>query len=599
MKNIRNFAIIAHIDHGKSTIADRIIEICGGLETREMLTQVLDSMEIERSRGITIKSQTVRLEYKARNGNVYVLNLIDTPGHVDFSYEVSRSLAACEGSVLIVDSTQGVEAQTLSNAYKAIESFHEIVVVLNKIDLNASEPDLVKEQIEEVIGLDTSNAVLVSAKTGEGIEDVLECVVNNIPCPQGDVDAPLQCLLIDSWYDTYLGVVVLIRVVNGFIKKGMKVLMMQTGAEYILDGVGVFTPKKEVVDVLYAGEIGFMVASIKQISDCKVGDTITQLNAQCAKPLKGFRTIQPVVFCGLFPVDSNEFEDLKDAISKLHLNDSSFVYDSECSEALGYGFRCGFLGLLHLEIIRERLESEFNLDLIATAPSVLYKVHTSKEGVLYIHNPSSLPDPSKIVFIQEPWITATLLLPDSYIGSILSLCEGRRGIQISLDFSYSSRVSVVYRLPLSEIVLDFYDRLKSLSEGYASFDWEFYDYQEAPVVKLVILVNSVAVDSMSFIIHRDRAEVFGREVCKRLKNLIPKQMYKVVIQAAIGSKIIAREEIKAFRKDVTAKCYGGDITRKRKLLEKQKRGKKKMKVVGNVEIPKSAFIAALRIEDDK
>lgn len=598
LKNIRNFSIIAHIDHGKSTLADRLIESCGGLEKREMSKQVLDSMEIEQERGITIKAQTVRLIYKAKNGESYVLNLIDTPGHVDFAYEVSRSLAACEGSILVVDATQGVEAQTLANVYQAIENNHEIIPVLNKIDLPAAEPERVKNQIQDVIGLDTENAVEISAKTGIGIEGVLEAIVNYLPSPAGKGGDTLKALLVDSWYDAYLGVVILLRVFDGTIKKGMKIRMLSTNASHQIDNVGIFTPKKVMVDSLTAGEVGFITASIRQVSDCKVGDTITDDRQPCDQPLAGFKPTQSVVFCGLYPIDASDYPVLKESLAKLRLNDASFEFEPETSSALGFGFRCGFLGLLHLEVIQERLEREYNLNLITTAPSVIYKVHLRKGEVLEVHNPSDLPDPTRIEFMEEPWIKATIMVPDDYLGAVLSLCTEKRGEQIDLNY-IGNRVMVIYRLPLNEVVYDFYDRLKSCSKGYASFDWTIDEFRKSDLVRLNILVNAEPVDALSIIVHKSRAESRGREMCSRLKDLIPRHLFAIPIQAAIGGKIIARETISALRKDVTAKCYGGDISRKRKLLDKQKEGKKKMRAIGNVEVPQSAFIAALKVGDDK
>lgn len=597
LSHIRNFSIIAHIDHGKSTLADRIIEMCGGLEAREMSAQVLDSMDIERERGITIKAQSVRLSYKAKDGKNYIFNLIDTPGHVDFSYEVSRSLAACEGALLVVDASQGVEAQTLANVYQAIDNDLEIVPVLNKIDLPAAEPERVKGQIEEVIGIDASNALPISAKTGMGVADVLEAVVNLLPPPKGDVDAPLKALLVDSWYDAYLGVVILVRVMDGTLKRGQKIKMMATGAVYQLENVGILTPKKVATGQLQAGEVGFFTASIKQVSDCKVGDTITDERRPCEEALPGFKPNLPVVFCGLYPTDASEFDHLRDSLSKLRLNDASFEFETETSTALGFGFRCGFLGLLHLEIVQERLEREFDLDLITTAPSVVYKLYMTKGEIIELHNPADMPEPNHIERMEEPWIEATILVPDAYLGSVLALCQEKRGVQKDLTY-VGDRAMLVYRLPLNEIVFDFYDRLKSISRGYASFDWHLDGYEESHLVKLSILVNAEPVDALSIIVHRSRAENRGRELCTRLKDLIPRQMFKIAVQAAIGGKVIARETISALRKDVTAKCYGGDITRKRKLLEKQKKGKKRMRSVGNVEIPQSAFIAALKIGDD-
>jgi GTP-binding protein LepA len=594
---IRNFSIIAHIDHGKSTLADRLIEFCGGLEKREMTEQILDSMDIEKERGITIKSQTVRLSYTSEDGQTYILNLMDTPGHVDFSYEVSRSLAACEGSLLVVDASQGVEAQTLANVYKAIDANHEIIPVLNKIDLPAADPAKAKAQIEDVIGIDASEALEISAKTGIGIKSVLEAIVHRLPAPKGDDSRALKAMLVDSWYDKYLGVVILIRVVDGEIKKGMKIKMMQAGASYQVDSVGIFTPKKINKDSLKAGEIGFLIATIKKISDCKVGDTITEEKNPCDSELPGFQPNLPVVFCGLYPVDASEFESLKLALEKLSLNDASFEYEQETSNALGFGFRCGFLGLLHLEIIQERLDREYNVDLITTAPSVVYNLVLNDGNLLQIHNPAEMPDPTKITSMAEPWIKATILVPDEFLGSVLKLCEEKRGVQLDLTYA-GSRAMVVYRLPLNEIVFDFYDKLKSCSKGYASFDWEMDEYLPSDLVKLSILVNNEIVDALSCIVHRSRAESRGREICNRLKDLIPRQLFQIAIQAAIGGRIIARENVKAMRKDVTAKCYGGDISRKRKLLDKQKAGKKRMRSVGNVEIPQSAFIAALKVDEN-
>lgn len=596
LKKIRNFAIIAHIDHGKSTLADRLIEYCGAIESREMKDQILDSMDIERERGITIKAQTVRLNYKAKDGLTYHLNLMDTPGHVDFAYEVSRSLAACEGSLLIVDASQGVEAQTLANVYQAIDNNHEIIPVLNKIDLPAAEPERVKAQIEEVIGLDASHAVLASAKSGIGIQEVLEAIVERLPCPEGDETAPLQALLVDSWYDPYLGVMILIRVKQGILSKGMKIRMMSNKAAYEVDRVGYFTPKQVMVDKLYPGELGFITASIKHVADCNVGDTITEERRPAAEPLAGFKPSIPVVFCGLFPVDAADFERLRECLGKLRLNDASFQYEAESSAALGYGFRCGFLGLLHLEIIQERLEREFDLDLITTAPSVVYKIHMTNGTLLDLHNPADMPDVVKIDFIEEPWIKATILVPDEYLGAVLTLCSERRGIQLDLTYA-GNRAMAVYRLPLNEVVFDFYDRLKSISRGYASFDYLMDGYEESDIVKVSILVNAEPVDALSLMVHSGRAESRGRMICERLKDLIPRQLFKIAIQAAIGGKVIARETVSALRKDVTAKCYGGDISRKRKLLDKQKEGKKKMRQYGNVEIPQSAFIAALKMGD--
>ena len=597
LSNIRNLSIIAHIDHGKSTLADRLIQTCGGLSDREMKEQVLDSMDIERERGITIKAQTVRLKYKAQNGETYVLNLIDTPGHVDFAYEVSRSMSAVEGSLLVVDASQGVEAQTLANVYQAIEANHEIIPVLNKIDLPAAEPDRIRQQIEDVIGLDASDAVEISAKTGLGVDEVLEAVVTRLPAPAGDIDKPFKALLVDSWYDPYLGVVVLIRVIDGALKKGEKIRMLATDTAYTVDQVGIFTPKKENVPELGPGEIGFLTASIKQVADTRVGDTVVIDKGPEVEPLPGFQPAQPVVFCGLFPVDSGEFEDLREAMGKLRLNDASFNYEMETSAALGFGFRCGFLGLLHLEIVRERIEREFGIDLITTAPSVIYKIHLSDGDMVELHNPADMPDPVKIDRIEEPWIEASILVPDEYLGSVLKLCEDRRGIQKELTYA-GSRAMVVYRLPLNEVVFDFYDRLKSVTRGYASFDYHIEDYETGDLVKMSILVNGEPVDALSVIVHRARSEQRGRAMCEKLKDLIPRHLFKIPIQAAIGGRIIARETIAAMRKDVTAKCYGGDITRKRKLLEKQKAGKKRMREFGKVEIPQDAFIAALKMDEN-
>jgi len=594
LAHIRNFAIIAHIDHGKSTLADRLIQICGGLTDREMREQVLDNMELERERGITIKAQTVRLDYTAKNGQQYELNLIDTPGHVDFAYEVSRSLAACEGSLLVVDATQGVEAQTLANVYQAIDNNHEIVPVLNKVDLPAAEPDRIKQQIEDVIGLDASDAVEISAKTGMGVPDVLEALVQRLPPPTGERDAPLQALLVDSWYDPYLGVITLVRVKNGVVRKGMRIRMMANDSVYDVDDVGIFKPKKMKVDELGPGQIGYINAAIKTVADCQVGDTIIDDRNPAAGPLPGFKPSVPVVFCSLFPVDAADFEHLRESLGRLRLNDASFAFEAESSPALGFGFRCGFLGLLHLEIVQERLEREFNLDLIATAPSVVYRLHMNDGSIKELHNPADMPDVVKIAKIEEPWIKATIFVPDEYLGSILKLCEDRRGQQQELTYA-GARAMVVYRLPLNEVVFDFYDRLKSVSRGYASFDYAIEGYEEGDLVKLSILVNLEPVDALSMIVHRSQAEPRGRALCARLKDLIPRQLFKIAIQAAIGAKVIARETVSAMRKDVTAKCYGGDITRKKKLLEKQKEGKKKMRTFGKVEIPQSAFIAALKM----
>ena len=597
LAQIRNFSIIAHIDHGKSTLADRLIQFCGGLTAREMKDQVLDSMAIERERGITIKAQTVRLKYSARDGRDYVLNLMDTPGHVDFAYEVSRCLAACEGALLVVDASQGVEAQTLANVYQAIDAGLEIVPILNKVDLPAAEAERVRQQIEDVIGLDASGAIPISAKTGLNIDQVLEAVVTKLPPPKGVADAPLKALLIDSWYDSYLGVVVLVRVVDGELKKGQRIRMMAASAAYQIDRVGVFTPKQETVDRLGPGEVGFVTAAIKQVADAKVGDTITDEKRGTETPLPGFKPAQQVVFCGLFPVDAAEFEALRDALGKLHLNDASFTFETETSAALGFGFRCGFLGLLHLEIIRERLDREFGIDLIATAPSVIYRIHQNDGSVRELHNPADMPDPVRIAFIEEPWIKATILVPDEHLGAVLKLCEDRRGRQVELTYA-GSRAMLVYELPLNEVVFDFYDRLKSVSRGYASFDYHIEGYREGGLVKMSILVNGEPVDALSMIVYRTRAEARGRAMCEKLKDLIPRHLFQIPVQAAIGGKVIARETIKALRKDVTAKCYGGDITRKRKLLDKQKEGKKKMRQFGSVEIPQEAFIAALKMDAD-
>ncbi len=595
IENIRNFAIIAHIDHGKSTLADRLIQQTGTIAEREMVEQVLDSMDIERERGITIKAQTVRLEYQAKDGKSYILNLMDTPGHVDFAYEVSRSLAACEGSLLVVDASQGVEAQTLANVYHALDAGHEIVPVLNKIDLPAAEPERVKEQIEDVIGLDASDAVLISAKTGLGVEDVLEAIVTRLPPPRGDESAPLKALLVDSWYDAYLGVVVMVRIIDGSMKKHQKILMMGTDAHYEIDRIGVFRPKMIDAEVLGPGEIGFITAQIKQVADTRVGDTITDEKRPCGEALPGFKPAQPVVFCGLFPVDAAQFEDLRAAVGRLRLNDASFSYEMESSAALGFGFRCGFLGLLHLEIIQERLEREFNLDLIATAPSVIYRIVLRSGEVVELHNPVDMPDPTKIEKIEEPWIRATILTPDDYLGAVLKLCQDRRGVQVDLNY-VGKRAMAIYDLPLNEVVFDFYDRLKSISKGYASFDYAITEYREGDLVKMSILVNAEPVDALSMLVHRDRAETRGRAMVEKLKDLIPQHLFQIPIQAAIGGKIIARETVRALRKDVTAKCYGGDATRKRKLLDKQKAGKKRMRQFGKVEIPQEAFIAALKMD---
>lgn len=594
---IRNFAIIAHIDHGKSTLADRMIEYCGGLSEREMTEQVLDSMDIEKERGITIKAQTVRLNYKAKDGKTYQLNLMDTPGHVDFSYEVSRSLASCEGSVLVVDATQGVEAQTLANVYLAIENNHEIVPVLNKVDLPSADVERVKQQIEDVIGLDASDAVETSGKTGLGVPDLLEAIVHRLPAPQGDENAPLKALLIDSWYDSYLGVIILVRIKDGVLKKKTPIRMMSNNAVYSVDKVGIFTPKMQDVEALYPGEVGFITASIKSVSDCRVGDTITDNKNPCLEPLPGFKPSIPVVFCSIFPVDSSQYDALKDALAKLKLNDASINYQNENSAALGLGFRCGFLGLLHMEIIQERIGREFDLDIITTAPSVAYKLHMTSGEEVMLHNPADMPDLSTVRSIEEPMVRATILVPDNYLGAVLKLCTERRGEQVELTY-VGSRAMVIYNIPLNEIVFDFYDRLKSITSGYASFDYELTGYQESDLVKVQILINEEPVDALAFLCHRSEAEARGRQICERLKDLIPRHLFKIPIQAAIGGRVVARETISALRKDVTAKCYGGDVTRKRKLLDKQKKGKQRMRQFGKVEVPQSAFIEALRIGDD-
>ncbi len=594
LNSIRNFSIVAHIDHGKSTLADRLIQFCGGLTDREMKDQVLDTMELERERGITIKAQTVRLEYKAKNGATYILNLMDTPGHVDFSYEVSRSLAACESSLLIVDSTQGVEAQTLANAYQAINNDHEILPVLNKVDLPSSEPEKIQSQIEEVLGIDTKEAALVSAKTGLGIEDLLEKIIKILPVPSGDKNKPLKCMLVDSWYDSYLGVVVLVRVIDGQLKKNQKIRFMAAGATHTIDRVGIFTPKTTEVESLGPGEIGFINSGIKSVSDCKVGDTITEEKKPTEQPLPGFKPSQPVVFCGMFPVDSDDYEHLRDSMVKLSLNDSSFSFEPEVSPALGYGFRCGFLGLLHLEIIRDRFEIEFNLELVTTAPSVVYKINMKDSSIKELHNPTDMPDPVKIDSIAEPWINATIIVPDEFLGPVLELCTSKRGIQKHLSYT-GTRAMVEYKLPLNEVVFDFYDRLKSITKGYASFDYEITGYEINDLVKVSILINSEPVDALSLIVHRDRSQERGRALCERLKDLIPRQQFKVAIQAAIGGKIIARETVASFRKDVTQKLYGGDVTRKNKLLDKQKKGKKRMRQFGKIDIPQNAFLNALKM----
>ncbi len=595
LSRIRNFSIVAHIDHGKSTLADRLIQLTGAVAARDMKDQLLDSMEIERERGITIKANTVRLDYTARDGRGYVLNLIDTPGHVDFAYEVSRSMRAVEGSLLVVDASQGVEAQTLANVYQALDAGHEIVPVLNKIDLPAADPDRVKQQIEDVIGLDASDAVLISAKTGLGIPEVLEAIVTRLPPPKGDREAPLKAMLVDSWYDAYLGVVVMVRVMDGVLRKGDRIKMMQTGAAYGIDKLAVLRPQMVDIPELGPGEIGVLTASIKLVRDTRVGDTITHERRPCAAPLPGFKPAQPVVFCGLFPVDAAQFEDLRDAIEKLALNDASFTYEMETSAALGFGFRCGFLGLLHLEVVRDRLEREYDLDLITTAPSVVYHVHLRDGTVRELHNPADMPDLTLVDHIEEPRIKATILVPDEYLGDVLKLCQDRRGIQLELTYA-GSRAMVVYDLPLNEVVFDFYDRLKSVTKGYASFDYALTGYREDHLVKMQVLVNEEPVDALSMMVHRDRAEMRGRAMCEKLKDLIPRHMFKIPIQAAIGGRVIARETISALRKDVTAKCYGGDATRKRKLLDKQKEGKKKMRQFGKVEIPQTAFISALKMD---
>lgn len=597
LSHIRNFAIIAHIDHGKSTLADRIIERCGGLEKREMQDQVLDSMDIERERGITIKAQTVRLNYKAQDGQTYQLNLIDTPGHVDFTYEVSRSLASCEGSILVIDATQGVEAQTLANVYLAINNNHEIIPVLNKIDLPSADPERVKKQIEDVIGLDAEDAIETSGKTGQGVDELLEAIVKRLPAPTGDKQAPLKALLIDSWYDSYLGVIVLVRMHDGIIRKKQQIRMMSNNAVYTIDRVGIFTPKMQDVEELGPGEVGFITASIKSVGDCHVGDTITDNKNPCAEALHGFKPSVPVVFCSMFPVDSSDYGLLKDALAKLKLNDASIDYQNENSAALGLGFRCGFLGLLHMEIIQERLSREFDLDLITTAPSVAYHLNMTDGSQITLHNPADMPDVTKIASIEEPMVRATILVPDDYLGAVLRLCNERRGEQEDLTYA-GNRAMVVYKIPLNEIVFDFYDRLKSISSGYASFDYELTGYEVSELVKVQILINEEPVDALAFLCHKEEAEARGRQICERLKDLIPRHLFKIPIQAAIGSKIIARETISALRKDVTAKCYGGDVTRKRKLLDKQKKGKQRMRQFGKVEVPQSAFIEALRIGDD-
>jgi GTP-binding protein LepA len=594
---IRNFSIIAHIDHGKSTLSDRLIQLCGNVTDREMKEQILDSMEIERERGITIKAQTVRLDYRHSDGKTYQLNLMDTPGHVDFAYEVSRSLAACEGAVLVVDASQGVEAQTLANVYQAVENDLEILPVLNKVDLPSADPDRIKQQIEDVIGIDASEAIPVSAKTGQNVAAVLEGIVERLPPPKGDRAAPLKALLVDSWYDAYLGVVVLVRVIDGVLRKGHKVKLMSSGATYQIERVGIFRPKQEMLAELGPGEVGFFTAAIKQVADTRVGDTVTDEKRPTAQALPGFKPAQPVVFCGLFPADAAQFEDLREAMARLRLNDASFSYETESSAALGFGFRCGFLGLLHLEIITERLEREFNLDLIATAPSVIYHIYLSNGGKLELHNPADMPEPDRIDRIEEPWIEATILVPDEHLGSVLKLCQDRRGRQKNLTY-VGTRAMLIYELPLNEVVFDFYDRLKSISRGYASFDYHIKGYEPGDLVKMSILVNAEPVDALSMIVHRTRADSRGRAMVEKLKELIPQHMFQIPIQAALGGRIIARETIRALRKDVLAKCYGGDITRKRKLLEKQKKGKKRMRQFGQVEIPQEAFIAALKMDEN-
>ncbi len=597
IKRIRNFAIIAHIDHGKSTLADRLIQHCGAISDREFRDQILDSMDIERERGITIKAQTVRLRYIARDGQEYQLNLMDTPGHVDFAYEVSRSLAACEGSLLIVDSTQGVEAQTLANAYHAVDNNHELIPVLNKIDLPASDSVRVAGQIEEVIGISSKEAILVSAKTGQGIDEVLEALIKKLPAPTGDRDAPLKALLVDSWYDQYIGVVTLVRVKDGVLRAGMRIKMMSTGATYEIESVGAFTPKPEKLKELATGEIGYISAGIRHVCDCNVGDTITTEAKSAQTPLAGFKPVIPVVFCSLFPTESSDFARLRESLEKLRLNDASFSFEAESSAALGFGFRCGFLGLLHLEVIKERLEREYALDIVTTAPSVIYKIHLTNGSVIDLHNPADMPDVVKIKHMEEPWIKATIMLPDEYLGAVLKLCEERRGVQQNLTY-VGSRAVIVYNLPLNETVFDFYDKLKSISRGYASFDYEIFGYELGDLVKLNIMINGEPVDAFSIIVHKTKAESRGRMLCERLKELIPKHLFKIPIQAAIGAKVIARETISALRKDVTAKCYGGDITRKRKLLEKQKEGKKKMREIGRVTIPQSAFMSVLKVDNE-
>ena len=597
LSKIRNFSIIAHIDHGKSTLADRLIQTTGGLTAREMSEQVLDNMDIEKERGITIKSQTVRLDYRAADGELYTLNLMDTPGHVDFAYEVSRSLAACEGALLVVDASQGVEAQTLANVYQSIEHDHEIVPVINKVDLPAAEPEKVKAEIEEVIGLDTSNAVLASAKSGLGIDAVLEAIVTYIPAPKGDAAAPLKVMLVDSWYDPYLGVVILVRVIDGVLRKGMQITMMAAGTQHLVDRVGVFRPKIETIDALGPGEVGFITAQIKEVAQTNVGDTITEARRPTSTALPGFKEVQPVALCGLFPTDAADFEKLRESLGKLRLNDASFSFEMETSAALGFGFRCGFLGLLHLEIVQERLTREYDLDLITTAPSVVYKIFMNDGTMRELHNPADMPDPVYIAHIEEPWIEATIYTPDEYLGAILKLCQDRRGIQKNLTY-VGGRAQITYELPLNEVVFDFYDRMKSISRGYASFDYHQTGYREGDLVRMTILVNAELVDALSMVVHRSQAEARGRHLVERMKDLIPRHLFKIPVQAAIGGKVIARETIAAMRKDVTAKCYGGDISRKKKLLDKQKEGKKRMRQYGSVDIPQEAFIAALRMGEE-
>ena len=594
---IRNFSIIAHIDHGKSTVSDRIIQLCGGLQDREMTEQVLDSMDIEKERGITIKSQTVRLKYKSKDGNEYIFNLMDTPGHVDFGYEVSRCLSACEGCILLVDATQGVEAQTLANAYKAVDVGIEILPALNKIDLPSSQIDNCKKQIEEVVGLDTSNIALVSGKTGDGIVEMLEQIIHDIPTPSGNVNNPLKALLVDAWYDTYLGVILLVRVIDGELKKGAKIKTLSNGNEYTIEQLGFFTPKKVPCESIKAGEVGYLCANLKNVQDCNIGDTIVSFNDNQTKPLEGFKKVQPVVFCGVYPIDTEDYPKLKESLAKLSLNDSSINYEYETSASLGMGFRCGFLGLLHMEVIHERLEREFDLNIITTAPSVVYKVHLQNGNIVDVHNPSDMPDPTHIKYIEEPIAEVSILTTEEHIGALIKLCEDRRGKQKNLSFSGGNRAVIIYDIPLGEIIFDFHDKLKSVSRGYASFEWQISRYEESEIVKIDIILNGEKMDALSLMAHRSRAEQRGRALCEKLKDLIPRQMFVIPIQAAIGGKIIARETISAYRKDVLAKCYGGDITRKRKLLEKQKKGKKRMKMCGNVEVPQSAFTAVLKMED--